>query len=87
MSGSIRTRLVKIGNSQGIRIPKSLLEQSGIQTDIEIEVDGNCLIIRPVSHPRAGWDEAIAAVIAEHGDEGLLDDETPTEWDKTEWQW
>jgi antitoxin MazE len=80
MSGTIRTRLVKVGNSQGIRIPKPLLEQSGIQNEVEIEVEGN-------RHPRAGWEEAIAAVLAESGDEGLLEDETPTDWDKTEWQW
>jgi antitoxin MazE len=87
MSGTIRTRLVKVGNSQGIRIPKPLLEQSGIQNEVEIEVEGNRLIIRPAAHPRAGWEEAIAAVLAESGDEGLLEDETPTDWDKTEWQW
>ncbi|MBD1856849.1 MULTISPECIES: AbrB/MazE/SpoVT family DNA-binding domain-containing protein [Leptolyngbya] len=87
MSGTIRTRLVKFGNSQGIRIPKPLLEQSGIQSEVEIEVEGNRLIIRPVSHPRAGWEAAIAAEIAKSGDEGLLNDETSTQWDETEWQW
>jgi len=35
MSTAIRTRIIKIGNSQGIRIPKTLLEQSGIQTEVE----------------------------------------------------
>ncbi|MFO7145113.1 AbrB/MazE/SpoVT family DNA-binding domain-containing protein, partial [Arthrospira sp. PCC 8006] len=46
MSKVIRTRIVKIGNSQGVRIPKLLLEQSGIQTDVEIEVEGDHLTIR-----------------------------------------
>ena len=46
MSVAIRTRIVRIGNSQGIRIPKLLLEQSGIQTDVEIEVQGDHLTIR-----------------------------------------
>ncbi|WP_244913276.1 AbrB/MazE/SpoVT family DNA-binding domain-containing protein [Phormidesmis priestleyi] len=41
MSASIRTRIVKIGNSQGIRIPKTLLEQSGIDSEVEIEVQGD----------------------------------------------
>ncbi|GAP98237.1 AbrB/MazE/SpoVT family DNA-binding domain-containing protein [Leptolyngbya sp. NIES-2104] len=87
MSRTIKTQIVRVGNSQGIRIPKKLLEQSGIQTEVEIEVQGNSLIIRPATHPRAGWEDAIRAVIAEHGDEGLLDDATPTQWDETEWQW
>lgn len=74
MSGTIRTRLVKVGNSQGVRIPKLLLEQRGIQTDVETEVQGNSLIIRPASHPRAGWEATIAAVIAEMGTrEAILD--------------
>jgi antitoxin MazE len=86
MSGSVRTRLVKIGNSQGIRIPKSLLEQSGIHADVEIEVEGDRLIVRAAKQARAGWDDALAKM-AEQGDDALLDPEIQTEWDKTEWQW
>jgi antitoxin MazE len=44
MSSAIRTRIIKVGNSQGIRIPKLLLEQTGIKEDIEIEVQGNQLL-------------------------------------------
>ncbi len=40
MGTAIRTQIVKVGNSQGIRIPKPLLEQSGIHT-VEIEVHGD----------------------------------------------
>jgi antitoxin MazE len=86
MSAVIRTQIVKIGNSQGIRIPKPLLEQSGIQTEVEIEVENDRLIIRPASKRRAGWDEAFAAM-AERGDDRLLDPEIVSSWDETEWQW
>lgn len=82
----IRTQIIRIGNSQGIRIPKPLLEQSGIQTEVEIEVESDRLIIRPASKRRAGWEEAFAAM-TEHGDDRLLDSETPTTWDDTEWEW
>ncbi|MGG6264973.1 AbrB/MazE/SpoVT family DNA-binding domain-containing protein [Leptolyngbya sp. AN03gr2] len=87
MSTTIRTQIVKVGNSQGIRIPNWLLEQSGITGEVEIEVQQNQLIIRPATHPRAGWEAAIKAVIAEHPDKGLLDDETSTRWDESEWRW
>jgi antitoxin MazE len=86
MGAAIRTRIVKIGNSQGIRIPKPLLEQSGIHTEVEIEVQDDRLIVRPAPRSRVGWDEAFAAM-AERGDDVLLDDITTTEWDRLEWEW
>jgi antitoxin MazE len=73
MGAAIRTRIVKIGNSQGIRIPKPLLEQSGISAEVEIEVHSDRLIIRPAAKLRVGWDEAFAAM-AERHDDLLLDD-------------
>ncbi|BAZ30130.1 transcriptional regulator/antitoxin, MazE [Cylindrospermum sp. NIES-4074] len=86
MGTAIKTRIVKIGNSQGLRIPKTLLEQSGINSEVEIEVQGNHLIIRPVEQVRLGWDKAFAAM-AEKQDDVLLDDVNTTEWDQIEWQW
>jgi antitoxin MazE len=86
MANPIRTQIVKIGNSQGIRIPKLLLEQSGIQTEVEIEVQEGHLTIRPIAQARQGWDEAFATMAA-HGDDALLDEMTTTDWDETEWQW
>jgi antitoxin MazE len=52
------TRIVRIGNSQGIRIPKLLIEQTGLSGEVEISVAENSLIIRPATKPRAGWAEA-----------------------------
>ena len=55
----MRARVIKIGNSQGLRIPKPLLEQTGIMDDVEIEIEKNQLIIRPVKNARReGWDKA-----------------------------
>ena len=86
MGAVIRTRIVKIGNSQGIRIPKLLLEQSGIDTEVEIEVQGDHLTIRTASRSRPGWDEAFSAM-AQRQDDVLLDDINATDWDRTEWEW
>jgi antitoxin MazE len=89
MSTVVRTKIIKIGNSQGIRIPKTLLEQSGINTEVEIEVEGDHLTIRTAPQVRSGWDEAFAlAAMAEPQDDGLFDPELGlTEWEQTEWQW
>lgn len=86
MSTPIKTRIVKIGNSQGIRIPKTVLEQSGINSEVEIQVDGNQIIIRPVEKARIGWNEAFAEMAAQH-DDILLDEINTTEWDDMEWEW
>ena len=83
----IKTRLVKIGNSQGVRIPKLVLDQLNLSADLELEVQDNHLIIRPSTHPRADWAEQFR-LMTEHGDDQLLDpDITVTEWEATEWQW
>lgn len=86
MSISVRGRVVKIGNSQGIRIPKALLEQSGIDSDVEIEVQHQSLIIRSVKGVRREWDKAFSGMSAQ-GDDDLVDTVLATEWEQTEWEW
>ncbi|MGF1491039.1 MAG: AbrB/MazE/SpoVT family DNA-binding domain-containing protein [Microcoleaceae cyanobacterium] len=86
MGTAIRTRIVKIGNSQGIRLPKALLQQSGIRGEVEIEIQEDCIVIRAISHPREGWEQAFGTM-AEQQDDVLLDEITPTEWDAQEWEW
>lgn len=86
MSKSIQTRIVKIDNSQGIRISRSLLEQIGISEAVQIEVQGDRIVIRAAVKPRVGWEEAFAKMAEQH-DDVLLDDVTTTEWEELEWQW
>jgi antitoxin MazE len=86
MATPIKGRVIKVGNSQGIRIPKLLLEQSGIQENVEIEVRDRQLIISAVPQSRVGWAEAFAAM-ASNQDDMLLDDVTSTTWDEEEWEW
>jgi antitoxin MazE len=99
MSKSIQTQIVEIDNSQGIHIPKSLLEQIGISGAVEIEVQGDRIVIRAAQKPRAGWfvisgalkpradwEEAFAKMAEQH-DDVLLDDVTTTEWKEFEWEW
>lgn len=88
MTHIITTRLVKIGNSQGIRIPKLLLEQVGLSGEIQLEVESGRLILRPAIRPRQGWAEQFQRM-AELGDDRLLDAEdlVASTWDETEWEW
>ncbi|MCI5180500.1 MAG: AbrB/MazE/SpoVT family DNA-binding domain-containing protein [Candidatus Electrothrix sp. AW5] len=83
----MRTRVIKIGNSQGLRIPKPILEQTGIMDDVEIEVEKNQIIIRPVKNAREGWDAAFKKMSEQGDDELLLGDNIANAWDEDEWQW
>lgn len=84
----MRTKIVRIGNSQGIRIPKPLLEESGLEGEVDLRVEDHSLVISPVRQVREGWDRTFAAM-AERGDDRLLDADAPTltTWDETEWEW
>jgi len=85
MSKSMQTQIVEIDNSQGIRIPKSLLDQIGISEAVEIEVHGDRSVIRAAQKPRDGWEESFAKMAEQH-DDVLLDDVTTPEWEEVEWQ-
>ena len=84
----MRARVVKIGNSQGIRIPKPLLEQIGIMDYVDLEVENKQIIIRPLSNPRDGWDVAFKSM-AGRGDDSIATDfeKISNSWDEEEWQW
>ncbi|MCL4504552.1 MAG: AbrB/MazE/SpoVT family DNA-binding domain-containing protein [Chloroflexi bacterium] len=87
MSIGITTRVVKIGNSRGIRIPKPLLDRLGPAEEVELIVEGDQLIVRPIRRPRDGWDEQFE-LMAQRGDDRLLDGAASlTGWDAEEWEW
>lgn len=84
----MKTSLVRIGNSRGIRIPKTILEQCRLSETVELDVEKDRLVIRPARKPRSGWEEAFR-LMAQRGDDALLDREslTSTRWDRAEWEW
>lgn len=84
----MRTRIVRIGNSQGIRIPKTLLEQTDLQGEVEISVRGGSLVVSPVAPARDGWEAAFRKMAAS-GDDRLLDGDIPAadSFDAKDWEW
>ena len=84
----MKTRIVRIGNSQGIRIPKLLLERSSLAEEVELEAYDNQIIIRSAREPREDWANAFRAMAALEDDE-LMDRDAlvQTRWDEAEWQW
>ncbi|MEX1183609.1 MAG: AbrB/MazE/SpoVT family DNA-binding domain-containing protein [Gemmatimonadota bacterium] len=83
----MKAKIVRIGNSRGVRIPKSLLEQTGLSDDVELEVRAGEIVIRSAKVTRAGWADSFQSM-AETGDDALLDPESVgVEWDEDEWTW
>ena len=84
----IKSRIIKIGNSQGLRIPKVVLEQLNIRGEVEMEVQDNQLVIRSLQAPRQNWAKQFQRMAA-HEDDQLLDPVPPslTVWDEEEWEW
>lgn len=72
----------RLGNSHGILIPKPVLKQVGLSDHVEMQVEGNTLVLRkPAAHPRAGWAEA-SKKIAALGDDALVWPEFANEEDE-----
>jgi antitoxin MazE len=88
MTTIVRTRVIKIGNSQGIRIPRLLLDQTGLGEEVELELHQDQIVIRAVRHVRHNWEDQFQAMAAK-GDDELLDGDAlaPTAWDEEEWEW
>ena len=81
-----KTRIVKIGNSRGIRIPKTLLDEADLPEQVELHAEPGRLVVQAARRPRSGW-AAAAKRMRARGDDRLLDESTPTQFDREEWEW
>jgi antitoxin MazE len=83
---TIKTRIVRIGNSRGIRVPKILLDQAQLPEEVELQAEPGRLIVLGARRPRTGWAEAARAMAAA-GHDRPLDTTPPTRFDREEWEW
>src|SRR5688572_28699819 len=88
----MRTKLIAIGNSKGIRIPKAILQQAQLGAAVDLRVVGDKLIISSAKRrrrPRAGWAKAIREEVARGGAPEIDPawDSLPNDWDEEGWQW
>lgn len=86
---TVVTNIIRIGNSQGIRIPKPLLEQLNFPERVTLEATSDgALVVRPARAPREGWAEAFQAMAANGDDALLLDVGFPlSDFDAEAWEW
>ena len=81
----MKAQIIQIGNSQGIRIPKAVLEETGLAGEVELEVVPEGLLIRNLKKPRGDWDAVFRSLADADDDQSLT--EAPTGFTKKEWQW
>jgi antitoxin MazE len=85
----MRTRLIAIGNSRGVRLPKSVIDEAGLEDEIELTAQAGCIVLRARKNPRAGWDEQFARALKRNRGtvDTLLPDDIPNEFDRKGWVW
>jgi len=84
----MRARIIRIGNSHGIRIPKPFLVELGLEDEVELTVSDDGLVVAPVPKTRAGWSEAFRDMARRGEDTLVVDDQAPlSSWDEEEWEW
>jgi len=82
----MKTHLVRIGNSRGVRLPKTIITQAGLTDEVELGVRDGAVIIARATSARAGWADA-AKQMHQRDEDRLIDAPTPTRFDEKEWQW
>lgn len=82
----MRTRIVRIGNSQGVRIPKPVLKDAGFEDEeVDLRAENGRIVITRARGARAGWAEAAKRLHAAGGD--VVESTGGTEFDRNEWEW
>jgi antitoxin MazE len=82
----MKARLVRIGNSRGVRLPKTIIAQAGLTEEVELGVRNGTVVISRATTARSGW-AAAASQIRQRGEDQLLNAPTPTHFDEKEWEW
>ncbi|WP_296683728.1 AbrB/MazE/SpoVT family DNA-binding domain-containing protein [Flavobacterium sp.] len=80
----METAIIKIGNSKGLRLSKTILEKYNIKDKVEIILEMGQIILKPIETPRKNWDVSFEKMHQE-GDDALLltdvfEDEDFEEW-------
>lgn len=85
----MNAKLIQIGNSKGIRLPKSLIEKYNLTEELEIMETDEGIIIKPVSSVRSGWEEQFKSANAENIPDDDFSDfmNLSSEFDEKEWTW
>ena len=82
----MKTHLIRIGNSRGVRLPKAIIAQAGLTEEVELGVRDGAIVIARATSARSGW-AAAASQMRQRDEDRLIDPPTPTRFDEKEWEW
>ncbi len=82
----MEAKLVRVGNSKGVRLPKALLEEAGLEELVTLRIVEGGLLVEPRAAVRSGWSDA-ARSGSERGDDTDAASWPPTRFDEAEWVW
>ncbi len=82
----MKLRLIRIGNSRGIRLPKPVIQEAGLSDEVELRVRPGAIVIQPAAGPRAGWGDA-AKQLRQRSHDAPLEPIPATPFDQEEWRW
>jgi len=82
----MRARIIQIGNSRGVRLPRVLLEQAHLTEEVQLEATPNQIVIRSAHSPRDGWEDAFR-LMAARSDDVLEEEFIAHSFDKEDWEW
>ena len=82
----MKAHIVRISNSRGIRLPKTLLQESQLEDEVELQAEPGRILISKTAKLRTGWAEA-AQRMRDRDEDRFLDQPTSTRFDKEEWTW
>ena len=83
---SLKARIVRVGNSRGVRLPRALIDQANLPEEVELHSAPGRIIVEAVRRPRDGWADAARQMRA-RGEDRLLDAPSLTQFDEHEWEW
>ncbi len=82
----MKTKLVPIGNSRGVRLPKPMIEEAELSNEVDIHMRDGAIIITSMKNTRAGWAKS-ARLMHDREEDKLIDFPADTLFDRTEWEW
>ena len=83
----MKVKLIPIGNSKGVRIPRSIIKACGFGEQVEMRVSEGAVVLTPARNLREGWNTAFEKMAAAGDDALLVSESLAHEWDEAEWEW
>ncbi len=84
---AMKTKLVSIGNSKGVRIPAAVIKECGLGVELELRVENGTVVLAPARNLREGWSAAFEAMASTRDDELLMPDSFENDFDSEDWTW